>query len=51
MSLGNKDRNDALNDFINLNVKHMRNGSIPKEYETIISNLNEVFNYIICKYM
>jgi len=37
-----REKNDNLNDFFNSNIKHLMNGTIPKEDEAILSKSNEV---------
>lgn len=45
MSNGNKEKNEILNEFIYANLKHLRNNTLPKEYEGILSKTNEVIIY------
>ena len=37
--------NEGWNEYIFMHIKHMRNYTIPKEYETILSKPNEVIDF------
>jgi len=39
-------KNEGWNEYIFVNIKNMRSNTIPKEYEALLSNPNEVIKFI-----